>query len=56
MRHTLGTLFATLVDLGAIHNDGRRRDDPDTNAIALNGHNRHADRTVDYDLLARPAG
>jgi hypothetical protein len=56
MRHVLGALFAALVDLGAIHDDGRRRHDADTDAIALYGHNRHADCTVDYDLLAGAAG
>ena len=40
MRHILGALFAALVDLGVIHDDGRRHDNTDPNAIALNGHNR----------------
>jgi hypothetical protein len=54
--HVLGALLAALVDLGAIHDDGRRRDNADPNAIALDGHDRHADATVDDDLLAGPPG
>ena len=49
-------LGAPLLDLVAVHGDGRGRDDPDSDTVSLDGHHRKVDIAVDHDRLADTPG